>query len=165
MSTPTTTTTYGVLPNNAVKRTVQSANKFFTGISYPLAKSRTKKVFGDIKNVTNVNYFAGATDIELVQGMLRQLFLTKKGERVMNPFFGLSLQDYMFEQLDITTFEIMRADVIDQLSTFFPFLEVTTLNIYEANPTIAENGLIVKLTARMRDVNLLPSFDFEVNVG
>ena len=83
----------------------------------------------------------------------------------MNPFFGLSRQDYMFEQLYITTFEIMRADVIDQLSTFFPFLEVTTLNIYEANPTIAENGLIVKLTARMRDVNLLPSFDFEVNVG
>ena len=165
MSTPTTTNTYGFLPNNAIKRTAQSASKFFTGIAYPLAKSRTKKVFGDVKNVNNVDYFAGATDIELIQGMLRQLFLTKKGERVMNPLFGLSLQDYMFEQLDLTTFEIMRADIIDQLGTFFPFLEVIKLNIYEANSTIAENGLIVKLTARMRDVNLLPSFDFEVNVG
>ena len=165
MSTPTTTSTYGVLPNNAVKRTVQSASKFFTGIAYPLARSRTKKVFGNIKNVNNVDYFAGATDIELVQGMLRQLFLTRKGERVMNPLFGLNLQDYMFEQLDLTTFEIMRADIIDQLGTFFPFLEIMKLNIYEANSTIAENGLIVKLTARMRDVNLLPSFDFEVNVG
>ena len=83
----------------------------------------------------------------------------------MNPLFGLSLQDYMFEQLDLTTFEIMRADIIDQLGAFFPFLEVIKLNIYEANSTIAENGLIVKLTTRIRDLNLLPSFDFEVNVG
>jgi len=161
----TSTNIFGILPNNATKRTVSSQNKFLKGISYPLAQSRTKKVFGDIKNVTNVKYFTQGVNKELIVGMLRQLFLTKKGERIMNPAFGLDLKDYIFSPLDITTFEIMRGEILSQIRMFAPFLEVIRLNIFEAWPSVADHGLVVKLTCKIRDVNSIPAFSVEVNVG
>jgi|TARA_R100001143_G_C3328231_1_gene118102 phage baseplate assembly protein W len=161
----TSTTIFGTLPNNATKRDSSSQNKFLMGISYPLAKSRSKKVFGDIKDVVNVKYFTQAVNKELIVGMLRQLFLTKKGERIMNPSFGLDLKEYIFSPLDLTTFEIMRGEILSQIRIFAPFLEIIRLNIFEANSSIADNGLIVKLTCKIRDINLIPPFSVEVNIG
>jgi phage baseplate assembly protein W len=156
---------FGTMPSRASSRDIKSQNKFLKGISYPLAKSRTKKVFGGIKQVTNVDYFAKSVDKELIQGMVRQLFLTKKGERVMNPSFGLDLREYVFEPLDLTTFEILRAEITSQITTFLPFLEIIRLSIFEANSTIADNGLVIKLTTKIRDTNLIAPFEVEVNVG
>ena len=56
---------FGTMPSRASSRAIKSQNKFLKGISYPLAKSRTKKVFGGIKQVTNVDYFAKSVDKEL----------------------------------------------------------------------------------------------------
>lgn len=161
----TSTNIFGALPNRATQRAASSENKFIMGISYPLAKSKSKKVFGDIKQVINVKYFTQGVNKEVILGMLRQLFLTKKGERVMNPSFGLDLKEYVFSPLDITTFEIVRADILSQMRTFIPFVEVIKLNIFEANPSIADNGLVIKLTCKIRNFNLIPPFELEVNVG
>ena len=163
---PTTSTNiFGIIPAKASRTDAMSQTAFLKGISYPLAKSRTKKVFGDIKNVSNVDYFAQAVDKELITGMLRQLFLTKKGERIMNPSYGLNLKHYIFSPLDLTTFEIIRADILSQIATFVPFLEVIKLNVYEADVTLADNGLVIKLTLRIRNFNSIAPFEVEVNVG
>ena len=161
----TSTNIFGSTPNRAIQRTVTSQNKFLKGISYPLAKCRTKRVFGDIKQVSNVKYFAQAVDKELIMGMMRQLFLTKKGERIMNPSFGLNLKQFVFSPLDLTTFEIMRGEILSQLTSFMPFIEVIKLNISEATSSIADNGLIIKLTCKIRNNNLIQPFSVEVNVG
>ena len=165
MATTTSTNIFGSLPDSAVKRTVKSQNKFIKGIAYPLAKSRTKKVFGDIKQVINVKYFASSVNKELILGMMRQLFLTRKGERVMNPSFGLDLKNYIFSPLDITTFEIIRAEILSQMRTFLPFIEVAKLNVQEAPPAVADHGLMVKLTCKIRDINFIEPFEVEVKVG
>jgi|10_taG_2_1085330.scaffolds.fasta_scaffold00221_12 phage baseplate assembly protein W len=156
---------YGSLPSKAAKRQIASQNKFLMGISYPFAQSRTKRVLGDVQKVSNVDYFAKSVDKELIRGMLRQLFLTRKGERVMNSSFGLNLDDYAFSPLDITTFEILRADITTQISIFVPFFEIIKLGIFESDPTIAENGLVVKLTGQIRSNNLIDPFEVEVNIG
>ena len=161
----TTTNIFGITAPNAILRRSKSQNKFLMGIGYPLAKSRSKKVFGDIKGISKVDYFSKTVDKDLIVGMLRQLFLTRRGERIMNPTFGLDLKEYVFSPLDLTTFEILRADMLSQLREFVPFLDVIRLNIFEANPTLADNGLVVKLTVKIRDINFIDPFEVEVNVG
>jgi phage baseplate assembly protein W len=161
----TSTNVFGFIPGQAAQRSSKSQNKFLMGIGYPLAKSRTKKVFGEVKNISNGAYITKTVDKSLIIGMLRQLFLTKKGERVMNPSFGLDLKEYIFSPLDLTTFEILRSDIVSQLKTFIPFLEVVRLNIFESNPTLADNGINIKLTVRILDVNFIAPFEVEVNVG
>ena len=161
----TSTNVFGFIPGRAAQRSSKSQNKFLMGIGYPLAKSRTKKVFGEVKNISNGAYITKTVDKSLIIGMLRQLFLTKKGERVMNPSFGLDLKEYIFSPLDLTTFEILRSDIVSQLKTFIPFLEVVRLNIFESNPTLADNGINIKLTVRILDVNFIAPFEVEVNVG
>jgi phage baseplate assembly protein W len=161
----TTTNIFGITAPDAISRRSKSQNKFLMGIGYPLAKSRSKKVLGDIKGINKVDYFSKTVDKDLIVGMLRQLFLTRRGERIMNPTFGLDLKEYVFSPLDLTTFEILRADMLSQLREFVPFLDVIRLNIFEANPTLADNGLVVKLTVKIRDINFIDPFEVEVNVG
>jgi phage baseplate assembly protein W len=161
----TSTNIFGVIPSKAANQESKSQNKFLRGIAYPLAKSRTKKVFGSIKGVTQVDYFAQSVNKELITGMLRQLFLTKKGERVMNPSFGLDLRHYVFSPLDLTTFEIIRSEIISQIREFVPFIDVTRLNIFPAPPAIGDNGLVVNLTLRIKNVNTIPPFEVEVNIS
>ena len=161
----TSTNIFGVTSPEAISGRSKSHNKFLMGIGYPLAKVRSKKVLGDIKGVIEVDYFSKTVDKDLILGMLRQLFLTKRGERIMNPNFGLDLKEYVFSPLDLTTFEILRADMMSQLREFVPFLEVIKLNIFEANPTLAENGLVVRLTSKIRDINFIDPFELEVNIG
>jgi phage baseplate assembly protein W len=163
---PTTSTSiFGVIPAKAANRTSKSQNKFLRGIGYPLAKSRTKRVFGDIKAVENVNYFTQTVDKELITGMLRQLFLTKKGERIMNPSFGLDLKHFVFTPLDLTTFELIRTNILNQIREFVPFIEVIKLNIFELPPSLGDNGLIVNLTLKIKNVNTIDPFEVEVNLG
>lgn len=161
----TNTTIFGLLPSKAAQRKSKSQNKFLMGIGYPLAASRTKKVFGAVKKISNGAYITKTVDKTLIVGMLRQLFLTKKGERVMNPGFGLDLKDYLFSPLDITTFEILRSDIVSQLKTFIPFLDIIKLKIFESNSTVADHGINIKLTVKIQDVNFIAPFEVEVNVG
>ena len=83
----------------------------------------------------------------------------------MNPSYGLNLKHYVFSPLDLTTFEIIRADILSQVEAFVPFLEVIKLNVFEAPSSLADNGLIVKLTIRIRNSNSIAPFEVEVNVG
>lgn len=164
MTNITDTSSYGFLTNTANTNKSLSKRKTIKGISYPLAKSRTKRVLGDIQGVEQVDYFAKSTDEELVRGMMRQLFLTKSGERVMRPNYGLDLKRYVFEQLDITTFEIIKNEITLTLRKYAPFLEVISLRVFQANPSVAENGIIIRLVVKIRDINDLDAFEVELTV-
>jgi hypothetical protein len=46
---------------------------------------------GDVKRVYNA---------DSVKASIMNILMTRKGERVMNPFFGCGLQDFIFDALD-----------------------------------------------------------------
>lgn len=164
MANITDTSSYGFLTNVANTNKTLSKRKIIKGMSYPLAKSRTKRVLGDVQDVQQVDYFARSTDEELVRGMMRQLFLTKRNERVMKPDFGLDLRKYVFEQLDITTYEIVKTEIYNTITKYAPFLEVISISIFKSHPSVAENGLIIRLVVKIRDINDLDPFEVELNV-
>jgi len=164
MANITDTSSYGFLTNVANTNKTLSKRKIIKGMSYPLAKSRTKRVLGDVQDVQQVDYFARSTDEELVRGMMRQLFLTKRNERVMRPDFGLDLRKYVFEQLDITTYEIVKTEIYNTITKYAPFLEVISISIFKSHPSVAENGLIIRLVVKIRDINDLDPFEVELNV-
>ena len=83
----------------------------------------------------------------------------------MNPSFGLDLKNYIFSPLDITTFEIIRAEILSQMRTFLPFIEVAKLNVQEAPPAVADHGLMVKLPCKIRDINFIEPVEVEGKVG
>lgn len=55
--------------------------------------------------------------------------LTDPRERPFNPTFGAGLRARLFEQIDQDTFETMKQSLRTQLESYFPQIEIVTLEI------------------------------------
>jgi len=163
MAISTTKEIFGVLPGKASRVAAKSKVPFVKGIGYPLGNLLTKKPLGALIRNKTVDYFHESTDIELIKGMLRQLLLTRKGERVMNPSYGLSLDKFVFEPLDITTFEIIKSEIINQVLVFLPFLDITTIRVFSSDQR-GGNTLFIKLGLRVKNISTLAPFTVEVKL-
>ena len=82
----------------------------------------------------------------------------------MLPSYGLSLNKYLFEPLDETTFFLIKNDILRTLETFFSIVKVINLKVF-ANPRDdQQHQLIVSLTLQLLDESL-ELFDVEVKLG
>jgi len=164
-TTSTTTTLFGSPPNKATARKVSSQAALPTGILYPLAKYQDKRVISPISKTTSVEYFVKSSGKELVTGMLRQLLLTRPGERVMMPGYGLNLDEFLFEPLDITTFSMMKEHILSTIAEYASFLEVLKLSIFESPPWRGQQSLTIYLNVKIRDNNLIPPFEVGLSLS
>jgi len=156
---------FGYLPDRANKRKIASQKRFPIGLSYPIAKNNAKPLVSPPGAYAKADYFTKSTGKDLITGMLRQLFLTRPGERVMLPAYGLKLDRYLFEPLNSTLFEMLKQDILNCINTYVPFISVIKLSIFASRPDLENNGLTIYLTVRVKDNNLIPPFEVGVSVG
>ncbi len=83
--------------------------------------------FNAEKGVFNQTY----TNVQQVITNLRNLFLTNKGERIMQPEFGTDLQYYLFEP--ITDEDTFRENILGEirlaLNTWMPYVSIQDVNM------------------------------------
>lgn len=91
----------------------------FIGLDLPIRR-------GDGKD----GYFASTTTtIEAVKNNIRNLLLTQKGERLMQPNLGMNLRKYLFEPLGEENDIVIRDDILDTINFWLPFVQVKDINI------------------------------------
>ena len=73
------------------------------------------------------------TTLDAAKSNLKNLLLTMKGERMMQPNFGTDLMMMIFEQDDGTLADKLRATIIDAVEYWLPYLRLDKVNV--------ENGL------------------------
>ena len=167
MAITTTHNTYGAEVSIAVKRNSSSQVRRKAGLVYPLTgsfKTVTGVPAAIQNNVSEGGYFSQSYGVSLIKNNLRQLLLCEKGERVMLPSYGLSLQKYVFEPLDETTYFLVKNDILKTLDTYFSIVDVISLSVYSTGLEAARNQLVVRLTLQLLD-NSLDIFDVEVNLA
>ena len=164
MSTNLTTDIYGFLDNKPAKSNVSSKSAPRVGISYPLGRAASGRVLGTISSLKKINYFAKSTDVELVKGMIRQLFLTRKGERIMDPNYGLKLDTFLFEPLDEALFESLKFTILDTLKIYMPYVNVLLFRIEDAPSFLADGGILIKLSLQIKEDLSIPPFEVKVQV-
>ena len=157
-------TRYGTTTNKEVTRKITSQNSAPTGILYPLRKNQNKRSLGSIKSIKRTDLFSKAEGKELISGMLRQLFMTRPGERVMLPRYGLDMEAFLFDPLDLALFEEMKDHILYTIDQYAKFIEVLNLSIYEASNYVANQGIIIYLTVKIRDNDLIPPFEVGINL-
>lgn len=79
---------------------------------------------------------------EQIKYNLINLLLTNKGERIENPEFGADIKREVFEQIDESTFEVIKDKIIDNVAIFIP--EITLTNIV-MNPSPDTNTINVNI--------------------
>ncbi len=80
----------------------------------------------------------GTTETTLEQAgfNIKNLLLTAKGERVMQPDFGSRLRELLFEHYTEDLSERIREEIEEAMSTWLPYITISSVNIIqdETNP-------------------------------
>jgi phage baseplate assembly protein W len=105
-----------VLGSRIVKDTVEF-DSYAYGLTLPIKRG-------------NTGYFEQAfTSFEQTKANLKNLLMTKKGERVMQPEFGTGLDSLLFEPMD-STFETELQDTITEtVSYWLPYVNIEEIDI------------------------------------
>ena len=64
-----------------------------------------------------------------VRSALLHLLLTRKGSRYYLPDFGTRLYEYLFEPMDVVSFEVIENDIRDAISKYIPNLIINRITI------------------------------------
>ena len=105
-----------ILDKKVVKDT-KSFNDFAYGITLP------------VKN-GNTGFFESAfSSYEQAKSNLKNLLLTKKGERVMQPNFGTGLSSLLFEQMDDSFEEKLKETITNSVNFWLPYISIEEIDV------------------------------------
>jgi len=106
----------------------------FIGLDLPIRKS------DDVDG-----YFAStATTMEAVKNNIRNILLTTKGERFLQPEIGLNLRRFIFEQYSEDAENSIKVEIVDTFEMWLPFVEIKEIKInMDETDSIGKNELNV----------------------
>lgn len=88
---------------------------------------------------------------DAIKTNLINFFLTSKGERYMNPEFGNSLRELLFEQMTEALQERLKAKVLEDIGIYFPRVDAQDIEV--TNDT-DNNTIQFFLSYKVRDTNI-----------
>ena len=75
---------------------------------------------------------------EQVSSNIKNVLLTKKFERIMNPDFGSGLHELLFSQNDTILIEDINEVIEEAVKMWLPYVSIQTINV-EADDTMKDN--------------------------
>ena len=125
------------LGSKIVKDT-QSFNDYAIGISLPI-------------QITNTAFEQTFQTSEQVKSNIKNLLLTKKGERILQPEFGSGLQSLLFEP-NVDDFESRIEDTINEsLEQWLPYVTAEEIEVDSSNELRDNNRINVSVKFRIGD--------------
>jgi phage baseplate assembly protein W len=104
-----------ILGSKLVKDT-QTYNDYAIGISLPI-------------QITDTAFTQTYQTIDQVRSNIKNLLLTKKGERLMQPTFGSGLQEVLFEQITDETAAKIETSIVSALEKWLPYVSVADISV------------------------------------
>lgn len=89
---------------------------------------QNKKVVGLKLPLTTKFYVTYSYEDQLVHN-LRNLILTRRGERVLQPLFGTRIHEFLFEGIDDMSISKIRNDISQSIDFWMPQVEVYEIKI------------------------------------
>ena len=71
------------------------------------------------------------TTLEQAGNNIKNLLLTSKGERVMQPEFGSDLRDLLFEQYTEDLTDRIKDAIEEAMSTWLPYIVISSVDVIE----------------------------------
>jgi phage baseplate assembly protein W len=88
----------------------------FIGVTLPLERG-------------NTGYFAQSTSVfQQVKSNFKNLMLTRKGDRLMQPEFGTDIHSLLFNQITEDTLDNLKLSINSAVERWMPFLEVVEIS-------------------------------------
>lgn len=91
------------------------------GIDFPFRESQK----GDYLSMTEIPE-------KEVRANLVHLLLTRKGSRYYLPDFGTRIYEYIFDQNDLITFNLIEEEIREGVKKYIPNLDINSINVVSA---------------------------------
>lgn len=116
---------------------VDTQRSYYSGVSFPPRRSGKS------------GFFALATDMDLIRQSIYVILNTRKGEMPMNPDFGTSIDDNLFDSIDHTMQGILCQQIQNDIQTWEPRVAVNSITAYAKEDVRLFNiSLTIKLTGQ-----------------
>lgn len=96
-----------------------------------------------------------------VKQNFQNLILTVKGERIMDPDFGVGISSFLFENYDPTTEHRIREEALRQTKKYMPFINILEFKISEAATN--NNQFYIYIRYSVNSLNTLDELTFVVS--
>ena len=129
------------IPDRRVKRFVEDRDsRVSVGLDFPIGRQA-----GD-----QMGYFATTkTTMDAIKNDVRLLLMTQRGERLFQPFLGMNIRRFLFEQItDDTAIEIEN-DIVDTFQTWLPFVELRDIDVDLGDQN--KNTIKINITFNIRN--------------
>ena len=86
---------------------------------------------------------------------LKNLILTRPGERILQPLFGTELQNALFEQNDDILKERIQISISEAVEFWLPYIGINELNIQTViavDGTREEHGITISMKVSVNDI-------------
>jgi phage baseplate assembly protein W len=97
-----------------------------------------------------------------IKSNIKNLLLTKRFERLMQPEFGSGIQELLFNMNDEMFADNLENTIVDTLSKWLPYVNVETINIQQSNEFKDNNKVEVSVSFRVSDTQVLDTVTFNV---
>ena len=138
-----------ILGQKVVKDTVEF-NDYAIGISLPI-------------QIGNVAFNQTFQTIDQVKSNIKNLLLTKRGERVMQPEFGSGLQEVLFEFNDDDLSEKIEETITTAINRYIPSVSIESIVVESTDALKDSNQVNISLTFRVSGNQNVQNVTFNVN--
>ena len=105
-----------ILDKKVVTDTEEFSNQAY-GITLPVQRG-------------NSGFFATAfTSFEQAKSNLKNLLLTRKGERMLQPNFGSGIHELLFEQATDNLEERLQENITDSVNFWLPYIDIDEIEV------------------------------------
>lgn len=122
---------------------IKNRRKIYSTVTDPAVNIKDTKPIGVTLPFNNQNgvFNLSYTNVEQVLSNLKNLLMTKKGERIMQPDFGTDLEYYLFEQItdELTFKESLLGEIRTALTMWMPYVTISEVDM-EVN--VADDGRV-----------------------
>ena len=98
---------------------------------------------------------------ETVKQNFKNLVMTNKGERIMDPDFGIGISSFLFENYNLGVVQSLRAEAINQTQKYLPFINVEDFNVVESNTN--PNQFYIYIRYSISSINVLDELSFVIS--
>ena len=79
-------------------------------------------------NIDEINGYALNQNFkEVARQNLKMVILTSPGERIMIPEFGVGIRNYLFENVNTSTFNSIRQRIENQVASYLPYITIRNI--------------------------------------
>ena len=100
--------------------------------------------------INGVAFKQNYTEIEQLKSNIKNLLLTKRGERIMNPLFGAGVETVLFEPITEEFEDKIQEIITKSVERYIPNVDVEEINVDMSNENKDKNLVHISLKFRSK---------------